>query len=619
MGAVFALFSGWYFWIPKILGLDYNLLYSKAHFWVLFAGVNLTFFPQHFLGLQGMPRRVSDYPDAFTGWNFISSIGSIISVAATALFLQIVYLQLVKGKAVYGYPWGVPQLFSDYLRILKDKCAPGLEWALHSPPKPHAFTSLPLQSVQDIMGIIAEKASVVAAADCLHTVWLYQTVEIPEMGKRFVPDCDFNVSANGTKHTVTSASRTFAHCAHCHMVICANCNLSQSMMFFVTSFNIFPVLLSSIKKSFLSIFAITQLFSGYLCILKDKCAPGLEWALHSPPKPHAFASLPLQSANPWSNGSSLNQNGESRDNLSTESRDGDTESESSESSADIADLAEKNETTLEIIEGYKEDLNFLRDIKTLAAKVESGTASDEERRVLRDAAQDSRLDSLNGINTPTVQDIKNEMDDVKQAIKDNIGDLEHNHYGGNITDGDSDTENYLMPIVGFPVISILIALYRIATHPVTKLYFFLHKDTITSRLIVFLSFIAIMLAILDSYSNNFISCDAPRAWGLYFQDSASPQMEALVELHDNIMYYLVAILLAVAWIQAAIIRNFESSKSPISNKYLNHGTLIELIWTITPALISVLIAFPSFKLLYLMDEVTDPSLSVLAEGHQWYW
>ena len=146
MGAVFALFSGWYFWIPKILGLDYNLLYSKVHFWVLFAGVNLTFFPQHFLGLQGMPRRVSDYPDAFTGWNYVSSIGSVVSVAATALFLQIVYLQLVKGKAVFGYPWAVPQLFSDYLRILKDKCAPGLEWALHNPPKPHAFTSLPLQS-----------------------------------------------------------------------------------------------------------------------------------------------------------------------------------------------------------------------------------------------------------------------------------------------------------------------------------------------------------------------------------------------------------------------------------------------------------------------------------------
>ena len=234
---------------------------------------------QHFLGLQGMPRRVSDYPDAFTGWNYVSSIGSVVSVAATALFLQIVYLQLVKGKAVFGYPWAVPQLFSDYLRILKDRTAPGLEWALHNPPKPHAFTSLPLQSVS-IAGIV------------------------------------------------------------------------------------------------------------------------LGWA----------ANL---------------------------------------------------------------------------------------------------LGSIN--------------------------------------------------------------------------------------------------------------CDAPRAWGLYFQDSASPQMEALIELHDNIMYYLVAILFAVGWIQGAIIRNFQSSRSPISNKYLNHGTLIELIWTITPALILVLIAFPSFKLLYLMDEVTDPSLSVLAEGHQWYW
>ena len=270
MGAVFALYSGWYFWIPKILGLDYNLLYSKAHFWVLFAGVNLTFFPQHFLGLQGMPRRVSDYPDAFTGWNFISSIGSIISVAATALFLQIVYLQLVKGKAVFGYPWAVPQLFSDYLRILKDKCAPGLEWALHNPPKPHAFTSLPLQST-DPTGM------------------------------------------------------------------CNNCNLDKSYFLFILP-NLYSTLFSlaiKIKKYFLSVSLLFILFTSF--------------------------------------------------------------------------------------------------------------------------------------------------------------------YMGSIL------------------------------------------------------------------------CDAPRAWGLYFQDSASPQMEALVELHDNIMYYLVAILFAVGWIQGAIIKNFDNSKSPISNKYLNHG------------------------------------------------
>jgi heme/copper-type cytochrome/quinol oxidase subunit 2 len=85
------------------------------------------------------------------------------------------------------------------------------------------------------------------------------------------------------------------------------------------------------------------------------------------------------------------------------------------------------------------------------------------------------------------------------------------------------------------------------------------------------------------------------------------------------MYHLVAVFLTLPWILRAIIKIFESYKYPISNKYLNHGTLIELIWTITPALILILIAFPSFKLLYLMDEVTDPSLSVLAEGHQWYW
>ena len=96
-------------------------------------------------------------------------------------------------------------------------------------------------------------------------------------------------------------------------------------------------------------------------------------------------------------------------------------------------------------------------------------------------------------------------------------------------------------------------------------------------------------------------------------------MEGLQELHDNIMFYLVIILFSVTWIIKSIIRNYLNNKSKISHKYVNHGTLIELIWTITPALILILIAFPSFKLLYLMDEVTDPSMAILAEGHQWYW
>jgi heme/copper-type cytochrome/quinol oxidase subunit 2 len=116
---------------------------------------------------------------------------------------------------------------------------------------------------------------------------------------------------------------------------------------------------------------------------------------------------------------------------------------------------------------------------------------------------------------------------------------------------------------------------------------------------------------------NIYKCDAPRPWGLYFQDSASPQMEALIELHNFIMFYLVAILIAVTWVMFSIIVNFTGQK--FSHKYLNHGTLIELIWTITPAFILIAISFPSFKLLYITDDVTDPNMTVKVEGHQWYW
>ena len=296
MGAVFALFSAWYFWIPKILGLDYNKLLGKVHFWILFIGVNVTFFPQHFLGLQGMPRRISDYPDAFAGWNLISSFGSLISVVATWLFLYILYIQLVEGKATSRYPWLTPQFYSDLLQTLLNRSYNSLEWCLNSPPKPHAFVSLPLQSK------------------------FYKSINVRQM---------FNI--------------------------------------------------------------------------------------------------------------------------------------------------------------------------------------------------------------------------------------------------------------------------------------------------VILSISTFIMLLVNNINSLYDSCDSARPWGLYFQDSATPQMEGLIELHDNIMFYLVIILFGVGWILIRVVRNYTSTKSPISHKYLNHGTLIELIWTITPALILILIAFPSFKLLYLMDEVSDPAMSVLAEGHQWYW
>jgi len=158
MGAVFALFSGWYFWVPKILGLNYNLLLAKVQFWILFIGVNLTFFPQHFLGLQGMPRRIGDYPDAFAGWNLISSFGSIVSLVAAWLFLYIVYLQLIEKKISSRNPWLNLPFFFDLLQGSLSRNASSLEWALSSPPKPHAFVSLPLQSGISYLSLRGMKA-----------------------------------------------------------------------------------------------------------------------------------------------------------------------------------------------------------------------------------------------------------------------------------------------------------------------------------------------------------------------------------------------------------------------------------------------------------------------------
>src|SRR5499426_3714902 len=87
LGAVFSLFGAWYYWFPKMYGYMYSELIAKLHFWLMFIGANLTFFPQHFLGLAGMPRRYADYPDVYAGWNFVSSIGSYISAAGMVLFL----------------------------------------------------------------------------------------------------------------------------------------------------------------------------------------------------------------------------------------------------------------------------------------------------------------------------------------------------------------------------------------------------------------------------------------------------------------------------------------------------------------------------------------------------
>jgi heme/copper-type cytochrome/quinol oxidase subunit 1 len=140
MGAVFALMGGVYFWIGKITGFAYPETLGKIHFWLMFIGVNLTFFPQHFLGLAGFPRRYSDFPDGYAEWNLISSVGSMISVVAVLVFVYVIYRTLTDGVVVGNNYWRSPELFEkegDTATVYT------LEWTQESPPAFHTYNELP--------------------------------------------------------------------------------------------------------------------------------------------------------------------------------------------------------------------------------------------------------------------------------------------------------------------------------------------------------------------------------------------------------------------------------------------------------------------------------------------
>lgn len=129
MGALFSIFAAFYYWIGKMSGRQYPETLGKIHFWITFIGVNLTFFPQHFLGLAGMPRRIPDYPDAYAGWNMVSSIGSYVSAFGALIFLILVWRTLTAGEKAGDNPWG--------------EGATTLEWTLPSPPAFHSYDELP--------------------------------------------------------------------------------------------------------------------------------------------------------------------------------------------------------------------------------------------------------------------------------------------------------------------------------------------------------------------------------------------------------------------------------------------------------------------------------------------
>jgi cytochrome c oxidase subunit 1 len=129
LGAVFTIFAGWYYWFPKITGYMYEDWIGKLHFWFTFVGVNMVFFPQHFLGLAGMPRRIVDYPDAFAHWNYISSVGSYISGFGILIFFFGMARAFLRKEVAGNNPWGPG--------------ATTLEWTLTSPPPFHQFEVLP--------------------------------------------------------------------------------------------------------------------------------------------------------------------------------------------------------------------------------------------------------------------------------------------------------------------------------------------------------------------------------------------------------------------------------------------------------------------------------------------
>ena len=136
LGAVFCIFAGIYYWIGKMSGRQYPEWAGKLHFWAMFIGSNITFFPQHFLGRQGMPRRYIDYPEQFALWNYVSSIGAFISFGSFLFFFGIIFYTLLWGRKVEEAAyWG--------------EHADTLEWTLPNPPPEHTFETLPTKDMWD--------------------------------------------------------------------------------------------------------------------------------------------------------------------------------------------------------------------------------------------------------------------------------------------------------------------------------------------------------------------------------------------------------------------------------------------------------------------------------------
>ncbi len=129
IAAILGMFAGWYYWIGKMSGRQYPETLSRLQFWLFFIGVNVLFFPQHFSGFAGMPRRIPDYPDAYAPYNYISSIGALITAVGTLLFFVVLWRTYAAGTRVGANPWG--------------EGATTLEWSVDSPAPWHTHEDLP--------------------------------------------------------------------------------------------------------------------------------------------------------------------------------------------------------------------------------------------------------------------------------------------------------------------------------------------------------------------------------------------------------------------------------------------------------------------------------------------
>ena len=132
------------------------------------------------------------------------------------------------------------------------------------------------------------------------------------------------------------------------------------------------------------------------------------------------------------------------------------------------------------------------------------------------------------------------------------------------------------------------------------------------------TFNMLLLTFWLTLGGNVSFCDVAGSWQLGFQDPATPIMEGIINLHHDLMFFICAISIFVSWMLVRTLWHFETSKNAVSSS-VTHGTLIEIIWTVTPAIILLIIAVPSFSLLYAMDEIVSPTITIKTIGHQWYW